>query len=207
MRKNIDEKTQMYLNVVDYASFYVRQDRKLTKSVSKADKGNILISAINFIALVDNCFLFADNDDLRKGTGYFCDTVDADKMFSNILDGFANYLFNSEIVSDEKDKNFNNCVLVLVDFINYIAKLLGYDRVFTVQDLVNRQHEIDMDNLKNFLKETEYYYLEFANKRPVMMNEENKYAVAYAADKLELKGRGKSLNLYQVIRNMRKRHK
>lgn len=201
MRKNIDEKTQMYLNVVDYASFYVRQDRKLTKSVSKADKGNILISAINFIALVDNCFLFADNDDLRKGTGYFCDTVDTDLLFSNIFDGASNYLFNSEMVSN--DDNFNNCILVLVDFINYMANLFDYDRVFTAQDLLDRQHEIDMENLKDFLKETEYYFLELANKRRVMMNEDNKYAVAYAAYKLELKGRGKNNNLQKLIRKMR----
>lgn len=121
MEKNINEKLNMYYNVVDYASFYVRQDRKLTRSVSKDDRENILISAINFVGIMNNCFLFIDKDDFRK--------------------------------------------------------------------------------------ETEYYYLEFANKRPVMMNEENKYAVAYAADKLELKGRGKSLNLYQVIRNMKKRYK
>ena len=161
MRKNLNEKTQMYLNVVDYASFYVRQDRKLTKSVSKADKGNILISAINFIALVDNCFLFADINDLRNGTGRFCDTVDDTQLFSNVFDGFASYLFDSEFISTVKENNLNNCILVLVDFINYMADLFDYDRVFTAQDLKDRQYKIDMANLKDFLKEAEYYYLKF----------------------------------------------
>ena len=62
-----------------------------------------------------------------------------------------------------------------------------------------------MANLKDFLKEAEYYYLEFYKDNHIKMNRKNKYAVAYAAAKLKLKGRRNSDNLYQVIREMRRK--
>ena len=80
-------------------------------------------------------------------------------------------MFNGDVVNSVLLNNhMNNCTkefdpndgaIVLLDFINYVAEVNNYDRVFTIKELFDRakkqKHKRDLHELKSFLNLSNQY--------------------------------------------------
>ena len=156
--------------LTQYAKNYIKEDRPLIKNVDDVVRDAILVDAINYLGMQGCCDFALYTKDLYDNRK-FDEVVDPQMLLTILENHYANYLFKQNIVESvlinnhmnkcKKEFNPDDGALVIIDFINYIAKLNEYDKVFTIRDLCEKYkiqcYQRDLGQLKKFLKSTNEY--------------------------------------------------
>ena len=155
-------------SIADYAALYVEEERKVTKNINPRLVDAVLVDAINYMATEQYSDFYVEATDLYEYR-YNC-VDDSQFLLNELLYWYPLYLFdqdvvysvrNSELTEFKKKFNKDDAVLIIVDFLNFIASNNNYDRVFTASDLYNRYKEFahirEMNQLRNFLESTDEF--------------------------------------------------
>lgn len=152
----------------NYAKDYIKEERQLTSCIDKKIRDAVLVDAINYIGhTIFYDYGFTTNNLYKKEKKYT--NVNSDYLLTVTVNLISRYIFSKyEKEKDDSDsiKNFQvsaieDGAIVLLDFLNYISERNNYSRIFTMQDLKDKndyftkKHE--MDKLKTFLSATEQY--------------------------------------------------
>lgn len=153
-----------------YAKKYIASERKIISKIDTKVRDAVLVDAINFLGIQGGIDFALYTKDLYDGRVEEAD-VDAQCILTAISNHFACYIFNKGIVESVlRNSHMNECTekfdendgaIVLLDFINFIAKSNDYDRIFTIRDLYNKvqkqNHDRNLNELKSFLELTSTY--------------------------------------------------
>lgn len=156
--------------LTDYARNYINEKRVVTKNVDVDVRDAVLVDMINYLGM-KGCIDFAlYTKDLQEkcDNEYF---VDPQCLITIMINHLSYYLFydnpvksiklNNHMNSCKEEININDVSYVVVDFINYLLEVNGYERVFTLFELKQiadeSAHRIEMRKLKDFLISTGEY--------------------------------------------------
>ena len=156
--------------LTDYAKKYIKEEHKLIKNIAPEVRDAVLVDAINYLGAVAWCDFGLYTSDLYDNKKHD-DYVETQILLTLLQNHYANYIFKQDLVKSvlrnnhmnkcTEEFNINDGVLVIVDFINYIARTNEYDRVFTIGDLYEKykiqKHNIEMKQLRKFLESTSKY--------------------------------------------------
>lgn len=156
--------------LTQYAKDYISDERKLTSKIDSKVRDAVLVDAINFLGYqggIDFALYTRDLYDGKIEKGY----VDPQCILTAIPNHLGCYIFNEGIVESVlRNNHMNECtekfdindgVIVILDFINYIAQRNEYDRIFTIRELYEKvqkqNHNRELNKLKSFLELTSVY--------------------------------------------------
>ncbi len=156
--------------LTQYVRNYISSNREIISSIDKNVRDAVLVDAINYLGTYGGCNFALYTKSLYSGRVYK-EVVDAQILLTIIPNFYATYIFQHGMVDSVLwNRHMNNCTnefdvnegaTVLVDFINYIAQVNGYDRKFTIKDLYEKfktlDHEVEMSRLKSFLEKASEY--------------------------------------------------
>ena len=151
--------------LTNYAKDYIKNDNEKIVNIDTKIRDAVLVDAINYLgsqAWCDFGLYTCDLYDNRKHDAY----VEPQALLSAITNYYANYIFDEGITKSvlrnnhmnevKKEFDANNGAIVLLDFINYIAKINDFDRTFTMKDLYDKylklHHKMELKELKRFLE-------------------------------------------------------
>ena len=151
--------------LTNYAKDYIKNDNEKIVNIDTKIRDAVLVDAINYLgsqAWCDFGLYTCDLYDNRKRDAY----VEPQALLSAITNYYANYIFDEGITKSvlrnnhmnevKKEFDANNGAIVLLDFINYIAKINDFDRTFTMKDLYDKylklHHKMELKELKRFLE-------------------------------------------------------
>lgn len=151
--------------LTNYAKDYIKNDNEKIANIDTKIRDAVLVDAINYLgsqAWCDFGLYTCDLYDNRKHDAY----VEPQALLSAITNYYANYIFDEGITKSvlrnnhmnevKKEFDANNGAIVLLDFINYIAKINDFDRTFTMKDLYDKylklHHKMELKELKRFLE-------------------------------------------------------
>ena len=151
--------------LTNYAKDYIKNDNEKIVNIDTKIRDAILVDAINYLgsqAWCDFGLYTCDLYDNRKRDAY----VEPQALLSAITNYYANYIFDEGITKSvlrnnhmnevKKEFDVNDGAIVLLDFINYIAKINDFDRTFTMKDLYDKylklHHKMELKELKRFLE-------------------------------------------------------
>lgn len=156
--------------LIRYAKNYINGEHKNISGIDSKIRDAVLVDVINHIAIMgclDLALYTMDLYDGRKET----EEVDPQCIVTALVNHGAYYMFDTGIVySVLLNSHMNECTeafdpndgaKVLLDFINYVTKVNGYDNVFTMKDLYEKykiqKHHMELRELSDFLKLTGIY--------------------------------------------------
>lgn len=156
--------------LTQYAKEYVASERKLISKINTKVRDAVLVDAINYLGMnggINFALYTRDLYDDKIEDAY----VDPQCILTAVPNHYATYIFNEGIVESVlRNNHMNDCTeefdvndgaIVLLDFINYIAKRNDYDRTFTIRDLYEKaqkqNHDRKLNELKSFLELTSVY--------------------------------------------------
>lgn len=156
--------------LTQYAREYIAGERKIISKIDTKVRDAVLVDAINYLGAQGCCDFALYTKDLygsRRDEEY----VDPQCLLTAVSNHYAYYIFNNDIVESVlRNNHMNSCTekfdvndgaIVLLDFINYIAKRNDYDRTFTIRDLYEKaqkqKHNRKLNELKSFLELTSVY--------------------------------------------------
>lgn len=156
--------------LTQYVRDYISSNRKIIENIDRDVRDAVLVDAINYLGLQGGCDFALYTIDLYSGK-VDDEQVDAQMLLTTVQNFYANYIFQYGMVESVlRNKHMNNCrakfdvndgVIVIVDFINYLAQVNDYDRKFTVEDLYKKfkiqEYKADMFRLRKFLEKTSEY--------------------------------------------------
>ena len=168
------------LSLTGYAKSYIRGNRNVISDVDRNVRDAVIVDAINYIGSRACCDFALYTKDLYDGKRIE-DYVDDQALLTICQNHLAYYLFNQDFVKSvitnrhmndvDKDFDYEDGIKVIVDFINYIARVNEYDKVFTAKELHDKyleiKHDIDMLKLKEFLEKTSEYSKKLSNGETV----------------------------------------
>ena len=151
--------------LTDYAKDYIKNDNEKIANIDTKIRDAVLVDAINYLgvqAFFDFGLYTYDLYDNRKRDTY----VEPQALLTVTTNYYATYIFNEEITKSvlrnnhmnevKEEFDANDGAIVLLDFINYIAKVNDFDRTFTMKDLYDKyqkqHHKIELKELKRFLE-------------------------------------------------------
>ena len=151
--------------LTDYAKDYIKNDNEKIVNIDTRIRDAVLVDAINYLGIQTFCdfgLYTYDLYDNRKRDAY----VEPQALLTATTNYYATYIFNEGItdsvlrnshMNEVKEKfDANDGATVLLDFINYIAKINDFDRTFTMKDLYakyqKQHHKIELKELKEFLE-------------------------------------------------------
>lgn len=151
--------------LTNYAKDYIKNDNEKIANIDTKIRDAVLVDAINYLgsqAWCDFGLYTCDLYDNRKRDAY----VEPQALLSAITNYYANYIFDEGITKSvlrnnhmnevKKEFDVNDGAIVLLDFINYIAKINDFDRTFTMKDLYDKylklHHKMELKELKRFLE-------------------------------------------------------
>lgn len=151
--------------LTNYAKDYIKNDNEKIVNIDTKIRDAVLVDAINYLgsqAWCDFGLYTCDLYDNRKRDAY----VEPQALLSAITNYYANYIFDEGITKSvlrnnhmnevKKEFDVNDGAIVLLDFINYIAKINDFDRTFTMKDLYDKylklHHKMELKELKRFLE-------------------------------------------------------
>lgn len=163
-----------------YAKDYIAENRKITSNVDKKVRDAVLVDAINYLGYQGGCDFALYTIDLYD-TKRHEEEVDPQCLLTAIVNHYTYYMFNQGIVESVlRNNHMNECTerfdandgaIVLLDFINYIAKRNGYDRTFAIGELYEKfkvqSHDYELYKLKKFLELTGKYNQRLTNGRSI----------------------------------------
>lgn len=183
--------------LTQYAKDYISENRRIISDVDSKVRDAVLVDAINYLG-AQGCIDFAlytkDLYDAQKHE----EKVAPQCLLTAIVNHYACYMFRQGIVESVlRNNHMNECIeqfdaddgaIVLLDFINYIAKRNDYDRKFTINDLYEKfkiqEHKVEMNRLKDFLEQTSKYAEKLADGERIdnifveMAEEHNLYSIS-----------------------------
>lgn len=156
--------------LTQYTKDYVASERNLISKVDKNVRDAVLVDAINFLGMQGGIDFALYTKGLYDGR-FEKEYVDAQCILTAIPNHYACYIFNEGIVESVlRNNHMNECteqfdvndgVIVLLDFINYIAERNEYDRTFTIRDLYEKvqkqNYKRKLNELKSFLELVSVY--------------------------------------------------
>lgn len=156
--------------LTQYVRNYISSNREIIANIDKDVRDAVLVDAINYLGTYGGCDFALYTKDLYSGR-VDDEQVDAQCLLTTIQNFYATYIFQYGIVESVlRNNHMNDCTkefdandgaIILVDFINYIAEVNGYDRKFTIKDLYEKfkiqNHKTEMNKLKDFLEKTSEY--------------------------------------------------
>lgn len=166
--------------LTQYAKDYILENRKIISDIDKKVTDAVLVDAINYLGLSGGCDFALYTQDLYDAKKHG-EEVDAQCLLTTIVNHYAYYMFNEGIVESVlRNNHMNDCTeqfdandgaIVLLDFINYIAKRNDYDRKFTIGELYEKfkvqKHNCELNQLKGFLELTGQYNEELASGKSI----------------------------------------
>ena len=172
--------------LTSYAKDYINQDKKQISNHESRIRNAVLVDAINYLGIINGCEFDLCTKNLYSGKKY-PKKVDGFYLLSFMTNYYANYIFNQDMVesvlincytnSCREQFNQNDGALVLIDFINFISKKNGFDKVFTLKELYEKaqikKHNEQLEQLKSFLIKAGMYYERMQNGEDVNSIYEN----------------------------------
>lgn len=156
--------------LTQHARNYIAQNRKIIANIDKNVRDAVLVDAINYLGLCGCCDFALYTHDL------YSDRVEKEKtdgqyLLNVVQNYYATYIFQYGMVESVlRNNHMNDCTekfdandgsIVLVDFINYLAQVYGYDRTFTIKDLYEKfkvlEYKDDIRKLNDFLEKAFKY--------------------------------------------------
>lgn len=151
--------------LTDYAKDYIKNDNEKIANIDTKIRDAVLVDAINYLdgqAFFGFGLYTYDLYDNRKRDTY----VEPQALLTMTTNYYATYIFNEGITKSvlrnnhmnevKEEFDANDGAIVLLDFINYIAKVNDFDRTFTMKDLYDKyqkqHHKIELKELKRFLE-------------------------------------------------------
>lgn len=151
--------------LTNYAKDYIKNDNEKIANVDTKIRDAVLVDAINYLGAQACCDFGLYTYDLygdRKRDAY----VEPQALLTTTTNYYATYIFNEGITKSvlrnnhmnevKEEFDANDGAIVLLDFINYIAKINNFDRTFTMKDLYDKylkqHHKIELKELKRFLE-------------------------------------------------------
>lgn len=156
--------------LTQYARNYISSNREISANIDKNVRDAVLVDAINYLGTFGGCDFALYTKDLYSGR-VDDEQVDAQCLLTTVQNFYATYIFQHGMVESVlRNNHMNDCTnefdandgaIVIVDFINYLAQVNGYDRKFTIKDLYEKfkiqDHNAEMNRLKKFLEKTSKY--------------------------------------------------
>lgn len=162
--------TTLCFCLTNYAKDYIKEKRNVFANVKEHVRNAVLVDSINYLGSIGGAIFGLYTKDLytNKCLG---EEVDAECLLTVLKNHYAKYIFeygiiesvlrNSPMNECTKEFDVNDGAKVLVDFINYIAEVNGYDRKFTIRELYdvnkNQVYKLEMAELKEFLQKSSDY--------------------------------------------------
>lgn len=149
---------------------------EIIANIDKNVRDAVLVDAINYLGTFGGCDFALYTKDLYSGR-VDDEQVDAQCLLTTVQNFYATYIFQHGMVESVlRNNHMNDCTnefdandgaIVIVDFINYLAQVNGYDRKFKIKDLYEKfkiqDHNAEMNRLKEFLEKTSKYSERLAN--------------------------------------------
>ena len=168
--------------LTNYAKDYIKNDNEKIANIDTKIRDAVLVDAINYLgsqAWCDFGLYTCDLYDNRKHDAY----VEPQALLSAITNYYANYIFDEGITKSvlrnnhmnevKKEFDANNGAIVLLDFINYIAKINDFDRTFTMKDLYDKylklHHKMELAGLPYDESLDIRFELDYQNKKTKML--------------------------------------
>lgn len=157
--------------LTQYVRSYIATERRVFEKVDPNVRDAVLIDAINYMGTFGaGCNFGVNTDDLYSGQVDKAE-VDGQSLLTVILNFYAQYTFQHGIVqSVRKNKHMNKCTedfdvndgaAILIDFMDYVAEVNGFDKKFTLQDLYQKfqqqEYKYELKQLKSFLEKVSTY--------------------------------------------------
>lgn len=156
--------------LTQYAKDYITSERKIFSKIDEKVRDAVLVDAINYLGMnggIDFALYTKNLYDGKIENEY----VDPQCILTVLPNHFADYIFNEGIVESVlRNSHMNDCTekfdanhgaIILLDFINYIAEINNYDRIFTIMELYKKSqkqnHERELKKLKSFVEQTSIY--------------------------------------------------
>jgi hypothetical protein len=156
--------------LTQYVKDYIATERKIISKIDKKIRDAVLVDAINYLGMnggIDFALHTQNLHDDRIEKEY----VDPQCILTVLFNHYSSYIFNEGIVESvlrnnhmnecRKEFDVNEGIIVLLDFINYIADRNEYDRKFTIKDLYEKaqkqNHDKELNELKSFLERVNGY--------------------------------------------------
>jgi len=152
-----------------HASNYISETRDAVVRIDSNVRDAVLVDAINYLSAHRGYDFGLHVRDLYTLNEE--ELVDGRCLLTVVKKYYARYMFQNSIVDSvlrncgtnyvANEFPFKDGTLVLVDFMNYLAQVYDYDKVFTLQqlfeDTVIKEHAIEMRKLRSFLESTGKY--------------------------------------------------
>lgn len=181
--------------ITKYAKEYINSERKLTSNIDKKVRDAVLVDFVNYLGRICGLDFALYTIDLHEEINED-EYVEPRCILTAIPNHCAYYIFNEDIVESVlRNKHMNECtkefdandgVVVLLDFINYIAERNEYDRRFTVREFYEKvqkqNYNRNLKELKAFLTLTSTYGTRLNNGEDIdtIFNEiAEKYGLKY----------------------------
>lgn len=156
--------------LTQYVRNYISSNRENIANIDKDVRDAVLVDAINYLGTFGGCDFALYTKDLYSGR-VDDEEVDAQCLLTTIQNFYATYIFQHGIVESVlRNNHMNNCkeefdandgAIVILDFINYVSQVNGYDKKFRFMDLYEKfkiqDHNAQMNRLKDFLEKTSKY--------------------------------------------------
>ena len=154
----------------DFARKYILKERSCIKNIDVDVRDAILVDLINYLGMIGYIDFALYSKDLYDKDKTHC-YVEPQCLMSAIYKNLSYYLFyknpgnsiklNNHMNCCKGEVNFNEISLVVLDFINYLFEVNGYDRVLSLFEMKcyadQIAYNIDMNKLKDFLISTDEY--------------------------------------------------
>lgn len=166
--------------LASYAKDYINEDKKQIFNKELRIRNAVLVDAINYLGIINGCEFDLCTKNLYSGKKYQ-KKVDVFYLLSFMTKYYADYIFNQDMVesvlincytnSCREQFSQNDGALVLIDFINFISKKNGFDKLFTLKELREKaqikKHNEQLEQLKSFLIKAGMYYERMQNGEDV----------------------------------------
>lgn len=148
----------------EYAKYYIKANRKSILSIDKDVRDAVLVDFINYMGIFGGADFGLHTDQLYEKR-YHDEFVDGQSLLTVLFNYSSKYIFLYDMEKSVlRNSHMNNCksainpndgAKVIVDFVNYVAEVNEFDRVFKLRDLYEKSKALDykscMKELKEFL--------------------------------------------------------
>lgn len=141
-------------SIKDYVKKYINTERKTIENIDQKVRDAVLVDAVNYVGrqnLIDYALhtqTLYDNEEASVEK-----TIKPEILLTAILNIYSSYIFNEDIVASvvlnnhmneiEEPFDINDGIVVLLDFINYISEINGDDKVFTMEELYEKNKKLN----------------------------------------------------------------
>ncbi len=143
-------------SIKDYVKKYINTERKTIENIEQKVRDAVLVDAVNYVGrqnVIDYALHTQALYNNEEESIEIEEKIEPQILLTAILNIYASYIFNEDIVASvvlnnhmneiEEPFDANDGIVVLLDFINYILEINGYDKVVTIEDLYEKNKKIN----------------------------------------------------------------